>query len=83
MSLESLDRRLFLRGLTLLSSGLVVPRPFFSVPQVPKTDAMIFLDLKEALIAGGWISRGQIEYLDLSKMRRTVFDCSAFVLLSK
>lgn len=36
MSLEGIDRRLFLRGLMLTSAGLVVPRPVITVgPHIP------------------------------------------------
>jgi hypothetical protein len=31
-ALEKIDRRLFLRGLTLTSAGLIVPRPIVSIP---------------------------------------------------
>ena len=34
MNLEKIDRRLFLRGLTLTSAGLVVPLPIISVPAI-------------------------------------------------
>lgn len=38
MTHEARDRRAFLRGLMLTSAGLLVPRPFYSIPAVIQAD---------------------------------------------
>lgn len=76
MSLENMDRRLFLRGLMVTSAGLVVPRRIISVPKP--------IVMPKVLMAMDWAaapSVGAVSYFVVDHLGRTFkTDCPTTVV---